>query len=711
MKKELLLGTALLVAVGSFSQNGKTKPNRIINARTISEYKYGAQESQPSSIKPLNPDYYPPRAKQSASTGFINTWQAFTSSMNIYGSSNSFVKPLQWNDELDAVTFIHRKSPTYVSSPIAANNALNGTIVTMITTDCGDHWDSTAMWVNDNYWGRFPSGAIYNPSGNTNIDNTYMVGAGPTTGNGNVTWIGNWYASKKLGASNYNNAPSTAQNAQQLITTAGLGPSNTLSRHDFSAYNFSATDDGKMRILAGIHNDATSRDTAVMLMTGMFNTSSLTFDWVGKVITPPTTTNSLNGTSNWISRPMMAWNEQGDVGYIVVMGSLLGATGSNVGYQPIVYKTINSGATWALQNSIDFNLQSFNALKNRLQGVVSDSTLVVPKFNVGEGIDCSVDANNKLHIFGSIMSHARHHPDSLDYIYQYSAENYLWPHTEGELPYLYDFVYDGTNTVTPWTHMLIDSMATEGPGVLTTEAGYDDNPWNADPNESNRKFAIDARLQMSRTPDGQHLVYTWTESDTAFTTDQKKWNTFPNIKARMFDVANNVLNPVKLDITVLANGNVADHATCHFVSPKCKLIATYNTDHIVGKVLELPITVSNSMPYSQLTQNLHWYSCATLDFTVSGVGVAENKINSVNNANIFPNPAKDNATLSIDLKGPEKVEVDVLNTMGQLVKVSRTDGQMGTNSIAIDLSGLASGMYFVNVKIDNATSAKKLIIE
>ena len=55
--------------------------------------------------------------------------------------------------------------------------------------------------------------------------------------------------------------------------------------------------------------------------------------------------------------------------------------------------------------------------------------------------------------------------------------------------------------------------------------------------------------------------------------------------------------------------------------------------------------------------------------------------------------------------------VTVLNTVGQVVKTTEAQGQIGTNSIGLDLSGLASGIYLVNIKADNASATKKLIIE
>ncbi len=729
MKKQVLIGSVLFAAISAFSQTNQVKHSStgLINTKILANTKFHVQEGMPDAGSVQNSAAPVATGDNGSSkTSIVNTWNNFTSSMNIYGVIIPYCKPLQWNDELNAISFVHRKSPSYQISPAPASTAETGCIVGMISTDCGVTWDSTAMWANNSYWGRYPGGAIYNPPStptNTNINNAYIVGAGPATGQSAATWIGNWYASKQLGQVNYDNVPSTVPNAQQVAVSAGPYSPN-LGKHDFSAYGFTATDDGKVRTLAGITDDALGSDTAVMLVTGTFNNG--VFDWAGKVFNIPSTIDPTDGSKNFISRPMMAWNETGTVGYVVVMGSRVGATGSNVGFQPIVYKTTNSGATWSLENGINFNSPAFADVKRSIVTVAADSTLEVPFFNWIEGMDCAVDTNNKLHIFTTIIGHTNNSMDSLNFIRPFGAEGYLWPHTPGAQPYLYDFIYDGTNASPSWSHLTVDSMSSEGPAGVSSGNGYQDNPWDADPSNSNAKVRIDARLQMSRTPNGKYIVYTWAESDTTFTNSQKKWNNLPNVKARVLNVVTGAIHPTEINITGTAVSDVANRAMYDFVSPKCRLSSTVTTGGAV--VLRLPITVSNSNPYRQLTANTHWFSFATLNFgsvpdpnivlcgpltvsTPTGVGVAENILSSANSSYVFPNPAKNNAQVSVNLVNDAKVQIDVLNTVGQLVKSVKTDGQNGINAINIDLGGLASGIYMVNVKVDNASITKKLVIE
>ena len=726
MKKQVLLGSVLLAAISTFSQTGRIKPSptSLVDTKVIAKAKFASEEtlSKAPTANTISDNSALP-SNSGSKTTVANTWNNFTASMNIYGVVISYGKPLQWNDELNAITFVHRKSPTY-SVNGSSSQTESGSIVTMISQDCGVTWDSTLVYADPTNRGRYPQGGIYNPPStptNTDINNAYIVTNGPVTlGSG---WVGNFYASKQLGSVNYDDNISTVPNAVQYFSSTGPYPAN-LGRHDFSMYGFSATDDGKMRTLAGVTDDGLTADTAVMLVTGTFNNG--VFDWAGKVFNPPTTIDPTDGTENWISRPMMAWNESGTVGYVVIIGSRTGKTGSNVGFQPIVYKTTNSGGTWSEENGIDFNSSAFDDVKRSITSVQSDSTLEVPFFNWIEGIDCTVDANDKLHIFSSIIGHFSNAVDSLGFTSVFGAEGYRWPHEPGFRPYLYDFIYDGTNASPSWSHITIDSMSTEGPGNLTTSNGYQDNPWDPDPAQTNQKVRIDARLQMSRTPDGKFIVYTWTESDTTFTNGQKKWNNLPNIKARVLDVTTGLVDGTELNVTSSspANSEVVNRAMYHFVSPKCRLSSTVTAN---GPALRVPITVSNSNPYSQLTANKHWFSFATLNFgnipdanivlcgplttPTNTTGVAENILTSANSSYVFPNPAKNNAQVNVSLVNNAKIQIDVLNTVGQIVKSVKTNGQSGSNTVNVDLNGLASGIYLVNVKVDNASSTKKLVIE
>lgn len=678
MKKQFLLALALLFAVSLFPQGQRSSPP--VNKEPVS----GTKSSGSGAVRTRT-------ARTSATT-----WQSFTSSMSIYGVLISYSKPLQWHDELDAVTFVHRKSPDYPASGVNPETG-SGAIVTMISTDCGQHWDSTLVFADPVTSGRYPQGGIYNPPANTDITKAYLVNNGPATQGGEIS--GNFYASKPLGTLNYNTSISPVPGAVKYFASAGPYPPG-LGRHDMSAYGFAVTDDGKVRSMACV------LDTALMLVTGTFNAGTMTFDWSGQVFDPPATVSSL-GQENWIIRPMMAWNEAGTVGYVVVIGSRPGMTGSNAGFQPIVYKTTDSGVTWHLESGIDFQAPAYTPLKNRLWGTDADPDLKVPYFCWEEGMDCTVDADNRLHIFTAINSHKSTHPDSVATFNLFTGENYRWPHTPGFHPYLYDFVYDGMGSPPAWSYKLIDSLATEGVSDIKTGAGYEDNPWDPIP-PKNMKVRVEARLQMSRTPDGRHLLYSWADSDTLVTAGQRKWNTAPNIRVHLYDVAADSLNPDKLNITEQGGAEIANRAMCFFISPKFRL-EKETSKYWAARV---PVTVSNSNPYVQGSRNTHWFSCASLEFSrETTVGLAVHEKRSSGQGTLYPNPARSSTTLRLDLDQAQDFRVEVMNMIGQVVRHIPVSGRTGSHEIRVDLGGLPGGIYLVSVKTDRNLMTRKLVIE
>ena len=700
MKTTLFLCAAICATLSFYPQKSQMKPTGKENLKMQLNIK---AEEDPAIVSKValavNPS---PLQPSSAKISAVNTWSNVTTSPSPFGSLISYCKPLHYNDELDAVCFIHRRPNNYVTSPpsVGPSQQVNA----LISGNFGNTWDSTLVWDDVNNWARYPGGGIYNPPGNSLISAAFVVVAGPTTPAAGG-WNGNFYGSKSLAS--FNNTASAVPNAQQWMDITNPNPN--VGRHDFAAYAYTSTDDGKMRNLAGVKDDGTGGDTAVMLITGTFNSG--VFAYSGTRFNPPSTSDGA-GDDNWLSRPIMAWNEAGTVGYIAVMGQRTGATGRNTGLQPMVWKTTNSGASWALLAGIDFNTPAYSNLVYHLTAQGS-STLEVPNFLWTEGIDMAVDANDRLHLFTALVGHYSVDPDSLFYTSGWGTDGYKWPHVPGLRPYLYDFITDGTSA---WTYNTIDSMSSEGASDNPSGAGFNENPWSL---AGTNKVRLDARLQMSRTPNGKYLFYSWTESDTNFTNNAVKFNVLPNIKVRAFGIDEDEVSLNEENITspvIAANPNVASKAFWHFMSTKSSTAIVA----IVGPSLttisaKIPFTTSNNPGLiSSGFSTTHWYNTSetTFSFAANPVSIAESGINkSVTSSVIYPNPARDHANLAIELKNNEKIVLQVCNIVGEVIKEYSAEGQRGQNIMSMDLTGLTNGIYFVQIHVGNAISTQKLLVE
>jgi len=78
---------------------------------------------------------------------------------------------------------------------------------------------------------------------------------------------------------------------------------------------------------------------------------------------------------------------------------------------------------------------------------------------------------------------------------------------------------------------------------------------------------------------------------------------------------------------------------------------------------------------------------------------------------VYPNPATTSVSISLQLADQSDVTISVTDVAGKEIS-SRNYGQLnGSSTITINTSNTPAGVYFVNVKMDNAVTQKKVIIQ
>jgi hypothetical protein len=692
MKKYLLL---LFIASHCFSQKISLLKSTSVIPITQKRNNFNEIHSQNLS-SPNN------TATVNAKTSSINL---FTGSMNVYGYVFSQSRPLQYNTALNAVSMFARKNGTYT----AASNNNSGVIIGLYSTDMGTTWNETCLWTNSTYTAHYPNGGIYNPTGNTNINVAYLVGSGAL--NNGSGWVGNWYASKQITTPG-NTTPGTDQQAM-INSSLPAG----MSKHHFSRSSFTTIDGGLVRSLGIVANDPDATTKAAFgmrggaLLKGTFTAGS--FVWSIDTFIPPTTTVSIAAGGpykNLSSTPLQAWDETGNVGYIVFIGSRASETISptNVnnkgGMQPIIYKTTTGGASWAFFPANDFaDSDCFEMVYDRTYPVATNTNMVIANFSASEGWDIIVDANNQLHIGSMLYGHIKSHTDSLDYHNVFGSEQYSYGESG---PFYYPTFYDFyTKAAGGWGYITIDSMGTEGPSGTLGQPGYSSNIWS---DGSGSKMDQDARFQMSRSADGTKIFYSWTESDTV--AGGLKWNTKPNLKIRGYDITLKKTT-ARMDVT---NADVTNSkkAYYHFTSNKSALAAGCYT---------VPVTITrNSVLDGSSNVDTYFNNNAvfcTSSFSVNPLAPTcfENvrEIGSNNYEVIsFPNPAEKTSTIVINLKEQAiNIHITIVNSTGQIVQTLNLNGEVGANEFVLDLNNFKPGIYFYNVKVGNSVTTKKLVVQ
>lgn len=633
-----------------------------------------------------------------AQTSPTLNWQMFSGSMNLYNSIRPFAKPLQYNEALNTISFVQRKSLTYSCSPDPGVLGQSGVIVAMISSNWGAQWDSSCIWTDTSHFGRFPQGAIANPPGNHSLSNAYIVGSGPVVNT--IQFDGFFTASKALGPGNYNNSPGTATNAMQHFPN-----SSTLGNCYHASNAFSATGDGLVRCLAYLSDPSVvDMNRGAMLLTGTIANNAIS--WSSDSLVCHAAYYG-GGYKSMDPEAMMAWNTSGTVGYVVFMASRYGSQLSNKGWQPVVYKSTDSGNSWTIVASMDFNSSDALYLKQRLAPVGAgnpNAGLVIPQVQPFEGWDMVVDKQDGLHI-AAILNGAAH--SNLDSIYArrfYGTEGYAWEHKPGRRPYLVDFMLSANGN---WSYGIVDSLSSEasqpgnGPGSFY-------NPWGGSTGTS--PVTNVARVQCSRSADGKYVLISWAESDTLLTTQQTKWNSKPDLKLRLIDCDSYQISPTELNLSVNSNSLISGRASMHYMSPTSSHASLQN-GHIRIRV---PFTLSTQDNFFFLQPCQHWFVSDSLSFsaslipfnqTISVTSASDESYHELNSLSIYPNPCAD----YIELRSADGFHGDCNLILYDLSGRELFRCAQDLTSRKIALPDLPSGSYLLRISLNGTVAWKKLL--
>lgn len=131
-------------------------------------------------------------------------------------------------------------------------------------------------------------------------------------------------------------------------------------------------------------------------------------------------------------------------------------------------------------------------------------------------------------------------------------------------------------------------------------------------------------------------------------------------------------------------------------------------------------SISAPVAWTQFTYDLSQYAGQTLylaimcvsndvfAFFIDDIAVTTNSYAGENitsdNISLYPNPAKDNITISLP---EENATITITNILGQTVNTINAT----STSETISVEGLEKGMYFFSIKLANKTIVKKVIVE
>jgi bacillolysin len=78
---------------------------------------------------------------------------------------------------------------------------------------------------------------------------------------------------------------------------------------------------------------------------------------------------------------------------------------------------------------------------------------------------------------------------------------------------------------------------------------------------------------------------------------------------------------------------------------------------------------------------------------------------------IYPNPGHDFIKMEVDIQSDQKLFVSVFNSFGQSIYSENTLAKAGVNTLDVDMTGIAPGMYLVKFQAGTSTKTERIMIQ
>lgn len=328
---------------------------------------------------------------------------------------------------------------------------------------------------------RFPAGVIYNPSGNTQALNSYIITTGPLY-DGEA--VGAFYASQKLDGS----APDQQYTLFATDTAGGTGFLNRNPNGSLQAKG------DRFFALGDSHEDDGTRYTKIctVINRGIWQGSGVV--WTRDTLVP--SFNNSNGYPQGFETAVLAMNNDAKNGFLVFTGRNPDAS-DTLSFQPLIYTSADSAKTWT---KMPFNWQNISLISNL---AAASSPVGRPFFS--KPLDAVIDINGHLHCCFFVFDAVSDHTDSLNFYGEYST--------------MKGIVIDLHQTVLGWDAFIIDT-------VYAKDA--EDFPFPG--------LTSDDRFQMSVNESGSFILYAWNDSDSLL----DSYNKFPDIWVRGYYIINDI---------------------------------------------------------------------------------------------------------------------------------------------------------------------------
>ncbi len=672
MKRLVLLGLVMGFGFMATAQSTHNLKQDLPEHKAIDKVMVGIEPAKASSVV-TNQEINTP-LPPSKNVNVVNIIDIGTSANAYSYGYGGGQKSIVWAvPELNMVTNFHRMGG--VLDP----GGYSGDLGYDLSVDGGLNWENMIeMYIAENNAGgeyytdaaRYPNHGVWNPEGNTDINNAWMSYFAPNLDGSNSTdsWGGYSYGAVNMGDPSIRtkNLQSTASPYYQYIPDG-----------------FEITKNGNVYVL-DVNQDWSSGSVvyqgSLILNRGEWNDGEEDFIFSQELLDAP--------VAEATTRPahtQIAFAEDGQTGYISFLGDneTVDVISGAPGYYPIIMKTTDGGDSWTDPQGIQ--LGGPNGLSGIVNELLSDEQIAelyeeplpardeIP-YTTAFDHNISVDANGNLHI-GVVVGVV----GSDDY--SIVSASYLFA--------AYDiYTTDGGTT---WHAIKL--------GNINQFRGS----WPSDYTEDNR-------IQTTLSPDRNTVFVSWLDTDL----DDAEDNGRPNIFIR--GVRPNAWGTA--DLTCSDGADAPTNVTMFSVGMwQSTFFVAAQMSFYDGNAYTIPMTYQPiptdvdpgvAVQYKYITD----FKFTEADFCIVGtqeIALATQMEVSQN----FPNPFSKETNVSVSLKQGSDLNLSVYNITGQKVLDKNYGYRPAGSPITMTISGdeLPTGVYFYTVEAGSQKVTRKMIVQ
>ena len=596
------------------------------------------------------------------------------------------------DNDLGVVAFIHRHDVTVWGG----GSAENGKMRFDVSVDGGVSFTADIDVLNATYTrpARYPNLTGFNPNNETNPFNSFLAYSAPTL-NGSPDWDGHVtgvvpVTTSPPGNATENYALLSSQSYLQGGLTEGLPGEFWTTELQYDGSGFPGD---------------------IYVNKGTYNSSTTDIDWVRKDTVSPPHYTGFDGTATVVGGNI-AFDPSGNTGWLVWLGDLQGSGGGGDSVLvPCAIKSTDGGATWGTPIEVDLNANQavadwLTAFWIQVDSVTGDTTPVSSgRATCAFDYDITVDVNGNPHIAVVIGSGSTSDaPAPAGYTIFSGIEKFMADVTTDD------------GGASWYVNYVAPVLAFRGSFGNTNPVTMDNQP------------------QISRTPSGDHVFYSWVDSDTSAATG--------SMNGIGFGVSDQLAPNLRT-----AGRRISDGAqTCYkrvtdgdFIWEGRALYPSLAPEVIIDNgMVKLPIVMTEMITNEPLESCNFWYfgndsafnpangsaggdfwpaNQLVLDWDApSCVDSTIVSVDNVINENIvlgqsYPNPTNGETAIGFELPFASDISLDVTNIYGQQVAViAEGEYPAGTHKVVFNTKDLAAGTYMYNLRTNGTVQTKKLVV-